>query len=145
MSFIGKFWSYRFTIIWLIMISKIIFIFIIAINYFIVFSIFEGSLIPSAAILFGSASAVTATLLGAVMNVALFVFYYKCLRMFSVWLVKIFLLNMPVFSAAAAYLLYGDALSLRQMFGIIIIILGALLTIRSEMTRQENLNSGHKS
>lgn len=71
-------------------------------------------------------------ILGGFVSMALFEVYYKSLREFSVWLVKIFLLTMPVICALMSYVLYGETLSPKQLWGIFIICIGAFFIILNE-------------
>lgn len=52
--------------------------------------------------------------------------YYYDLRRFPVWLVKVFLLFMPVVSLSVSFLLFGEQMGKGQYLGILVLLLGAL-------------------
>ncbi len=76
--------------------------------------------------LFGAFSTLTAALLLAGLGQTLiYVVYYYDLAKFPVWIVKIFLLFMPVVATIGSYLFFREAITLRQGIGMIIVLVGA--------------------
>lgn len=74
----------------------------------------------------------TVALAGGILDVALFIIYYKSLREFSVWFVKSILLTMPVFTAAISYFVFDEILNFKQIIGIVVICLGAVLILNDQ-------------
>ena len=79
---------------------------------------------------------IAASIISGSFDAVLFIIYYRSLRVFSVWLVKIFLLTMPAISSLISLVLFGEALTLRELAGIIIICVGALLIMESERKKE---------
>lgn len=65
-------------------------------------------------------------LLAAVGQTSIYVVYYHNLRRYPVWLVKTFLLLMPVVSTLLTVLLLKEALIFKQCAGILVILVGAM-------------------
>lgn len=55
----------------------------------------------------------------------IYLVYYYDLRRFPVWIVKVFLLLMPIVAAAISFVLFGEKLDTTQYMGIGIVLLGA--------------------
>mgnify|MGYP005811137191 FL=1 len=77
-----------------------------------------------------------ALVLSGIGQTLIYVFYYYNLRRFPVWLVKIFLLLMPIVSALISFVLFGETMSVIQCAGIAIVLVGAI-GILAEQRRQE--------
>lgn len=56
----------------------------------------------------------------------IYIVYYYNLRNYPVWLVKVFLLLMPIVAAVVSFLLFQEKMITKQYFGIAIVLLGAL-------------------
>ena len=93
--------------------------------YFAVTSMIMGTIDQVA--LFAQDGTILATLLLAGLGQTLiYVVYYHNLRRYPVWLVKTFLLLMPVVSTLITVLLFKEALILKQCAGILVILVGAM-------------------
>ncbi len=55
----------------------------------------------------------------------IYIVYYYNLRRFPVWIVKVFLLLMPIVANVLAFLLFGDVMVMSQYIGIAIVLAGA--------------------
>ncbi len=55
----------------------------------------------------------------------IYIVYYYNLRRFPVWIVKVFLLLMPIVATIVAFLLFGDVMVLGQYIGMAIVLAGA--------------------
>ncbi len=55
-----------------------------------------------------------------------YVVYYYNLRRFPVWIVKVFLLLMPIVATVMSFLLFGETMVSNQYMGMVIVLLGAL-------------------
>lgn len=72
---------------------------------------------------FGREPGITAALLAAsVGQTFIYIFYYYNLRRFPVWIVKVFLLLVPIVSAVISWALFGDSLSLVQISGMAVVL-----------------------
>jgi len=69
---------------------------------------------------------------GGLIQTLIYVFYYYNLRRLPVWIVKIFLLFMPVFASIIAYFVLNERLDFMQLIGMVIVIAGAVVIILSE-------------
>lgn len=88
-----------------------------------------------------SGSVLAALLCAAVGQTTVYVVYYHNLRRYPVWLVKTFLLLMPVVSSLISMALFGETLVAEQYMGILVILIGAmgvLMDQRSVKSRKEN-------
>lgn len=64
-----------------------------------------------------------------------YIIYYKNLKTNPVWLVKIFLLLMPVFVSLISFILYREKLELIQYAGIAVVLLGAFGILSEQKKR----------
>jgi drug/metabolite transporter (DMT)-like permease len=71
----------------------------------------------------GTAIAVVLAGLGQTL---VYVVYYYNLRRFPVWIVKVFLLLMPIVASVVSFLLFHETMVANQYIGMIIVLLGAL-------------------
>ncbi len=67
----------------------------------------------------------------------IYIFYYRNLRVYPVWLVKVFLLIMPIVTAIVSVFVFGDVINTIQIIGMVIVTLGALGIILSQRNKQE--------
>ncbi len=74
----------------------------------------------------GSAFLIIALLIASAGQSLIYVLYYYNLRRFPVWIVKVFLLLMPVAAALISYLAFGERLVPTQYAGMAVVLLGAL-------------------
>lgn len=65
-----------------------------------------------------------------------YIVYYYNLSHFPVWLVKVFLLFMPVVSSVISFVLFDELLSSKQIVGMLVVLIGAL-GILVEQRRKE--------
>ncbi|MGE4276526.1 MAG: DMT family transporter [Lawsonibacter sp.] len=97
---------------------------VVTMLYFIGFSFFRGELGQLQA--FGHEHYVTVALsLAAIGQTLIYVVYYYNLRRYPVWLVKVFLLLMPLVATLLSFLLFGQMLSPLQLAGMAVVLLGA--------------------
>lgn len=74
----------------------------------------------------GSVFLIIALLIASAGQSLIYVLYYYNLRRFPVWIVKVFLLLMPVAAALISYLAFGERLVPTQYAGMAVVLLGAL-------------------
>lgn len=55
----------------------------------------------------------------------IYLVYYYDLRRFPVWIVKVFLLLMPIVSTIVSFILFGDTMQPNQLIGMFIVLAGA--------------------
>lgn len=67
-----------------------------------------------------------ALLFAAAGQTLVYVVYYHNLRNYPVWLVKVFLLFMPIVSTIITFVLFGEHMVGKQYIGMAVVILGAL-------------------
>ena len=68
----------------------------------------------------------TALLIAGFGQTGIYLVYYYDLARFPVWLVKVFLLLMPVVAGGLSSLRFGERLAVWQLLGMLIVLLGAL-------------------
>lgn len=66
-----------------------------------------------------------AALLAGLGQTGIYLVYYYDLRRFPVWIVKVFLLLMPIVSTILAFVLFGQTMSANQYIGMAVVLLGA--------------------
>lgn len=89
---------------------------------------------------FGTNGFVTAALVAAGLGqTGIYLVYYYDLARFPVWLVKVFLLFMPIVAAVISFVLFGEKMSAEQCAGIAVVLLGAL-GILMEQRRKDETN-----
>ena len=76
-------------------------------------------------------------ILAGIGQTLIYLVYYYNLRRYPVWIVKVFLLLMPIVSAIISFVLFGDRLNLNQCLGIGIVLVGAF-GILIEQRKKEN-------
>lgn len=74
----------------------------------------------------GDTELLLALLIAGLGQFGIYQVYYYDLRRFPVWLVKVFLLFMPVVSLSVSFLLFGEQMGKGQYLGILVLLLGAL-------------------
>lgn len=70
--------------------------------------------------------------------------YYYDLRRFPVWIVKVFLLLMPIISTIVSFLLFKEKMVTNQYIGMTVVLLGALLVL-VEQKKKNNKGNQPKS
>ena len=93
--------------------------------YFLITSVIMRTL-PQAAIVFTDRNAALALILAALGQTLIYVVYYHNLRHYPVWLVKTFLLLMPIVSTIITFLVLHEKMVRLQYLGMGIVIVGAL-------------------
>ena len=75
-------------------------------------------------------------LLGGLAQTGIYFFYYRNLRHFEVWLVKLYLLLMPVLSCFIGVFFLNEELTLKKMLGILVVLAGAaVILLRGRINR----------
>ncbi|MGX8700366.1 DMT family transporter [Caproiciproducens sp.] len=74
----------------------------------------------------GNAFIIVILLICSVGQSLIYIVYYDNLRRFPVWIVKVFLLLMPVVAALVSYMAFGERLVPMQYGGMAVVLLGAL-------------------
>ncbi|MBQ7473180.1 MAG: DMT family transporter [Oscillospiraceae bacterium] len=79
-------------------------------------------------------------LLGGLAQTGIYFFYYRNLKHYEVWVVKLYLLLMPVVSCFIGVLFLDEELTLKKALGILVVLLGAaVILLRSKLHREETL------
>jgi drug/metabolite transporter (DMT)-like permease len=78
-----------------------------------------------------------AVLLAGVGQTLIYVVYYYNLRRFPVWIVKVFLLLMPIVSTVVSFLLFGQLMSGNQYAGMGVVLLGAFGVLIEQKRKSE--------
>jgi drug/metabolite transporter (DMT)-like permease len=97
-------------------------------------------------LLFGTAAAVTGdlgrfdwaslrdlwwlVLLGGLAQTGIYFFYYRNLKHFEVWLVKLYLLLMPVLSCFIGVFFLNEDLTVKKLLGILVVLAGAAVILQ---------------
>lgn len=97
---------------------------IVTMVYFIGFAWFTGDIIQLKNL--GQDQYVTVALLIASLGQTLiYIVYYYNLRRYPVWLVKVFLLLMPLVSSVVSFFVFGETMGPAQLAGMAVVLLGA--------------------
>ncbi len=76
--------------------------------------------------------------LGGLAQTGIYFFYYRNLKHFEVWLVKLYLLLMPVVSCFIGIFFLGEQLTAGKLFGILVVLSGAaVILLRARINRGE--------
>lgn len=67
--------------------------------------------------------------LGGLAQTGIYFFYYRNLKHFEVWLVKLYLLLMPVVSCFIGLFFLGEELTVGKLFGILVVLAGAAVIL----------------
>lgn len=79
-------------------------------------------------------------LLGGLAQTGIYFFYYRNLKHYEVWVVKLYLLLMPVVSCFIGVLFLGEELTVKKSLGILVVLLGAaVILLRSRLHREDSL------
>ena len=79
-------------------------------------------------------------LLGGLGQTGIYFFYYRNLKHYEVWIVKLYLLLMPVVSCFIGVFFLGEELTLKKTLGILVVLLGAaVILLRSRLHREEGM------
>ena len=75
--------------------------------------------------------------LGGLAQTGIYFFYYRNLKHFEVWLVKLYLLLMPVLSCFIGVFFLGEELTAKKLLGILVVLSGAaVILLRSRIHRE---------
>lgn len=75
--------------------------------------------------------------LGGLAQTGIYFFYYRNLKHFEVWLVKLYLLLMPVVSCFIGLFFLGEELSSGKLLGILVVLSGAaVILLRARINRE---------
>ena len=76
--------------------------------------------------------------LGGLAQTGIYFFYYRNLKHFEVWLVKLYLLLMPVVSCFIGIFFLGERLTAGKLIGILVVLSGAaIILLRARINREE--------
>lgn len=75
-------------------------------------------------------------IIGGTMQCMIYIFYYYNLKRFEVWIVKIFLLFVPVTTTIASIFLFNERLSGSTIIGMSIVLMGALGIILTQSRKK---------
>ena len=67
--------------------------------------------------------------LGGLAQTGIYFFYYRNLKHFEVWLVKLYLLLMPVVSCLIGLFFLHEELTVEKLFGILVVLSGAAVIL----------------
>ena len=67
--------------------------------------------------------------LGGLAQTGIYFFYYRNLKRFEVWLVKLYLLLMPVLSCFIGVFFLNEELTVKKMLGILVVLAGAAVIV----------------
>ena len=75
--------------------------------------------------------------LGGLGQTGIYFFYYRNLKHFEVWLVKLYLLLMPVLSCFIGVFFLNEELTVKKLLGILVVLSGAaVILLRSRIHRE---------
>ena len=79
-------------------------------------------------------------LLGGLAQTGIYFFYYRNLKHYEVWIVKLYLLLMPIVSCFIGVFFLGEELTFRKGAGILVVLLGAaVILLRAKLHREETV------
>lgn len=81
-------------------------------------------------------------LLGGLAQSLIYIFYYRNLRVYEVWKVKLYLLFIPIVSSIVGFVAFNDTFSLFKIIGIIVLLLGATGILLREKLNKKHISSG---
>ena len=68
--------------------------------------------------------------LGGLAQTGIYFFYYRNLKHFEVWLVKLYLLLMPVLSCFIGVFFLNEELTVKKLLGILVVLAGAAVILQ---------------
>lgn len=90
--------------------------------------------------LIGSDAFLTYALLFAgIGQTGVYIVYYYDLRRFPVWVVKVFLLLMPIVASVLSFLLFKESMNTQQYIGIVIVLLGAFGIVIEQRKKESHV------
>lgn len=89
--------------------------------------------------LFGNDSFITkALVLAGIGQTLIYIIYYYNLKRFPVWIVKVFLLFLPIVAAVVSFILFKETMVKQQYIGMVIVILGALGILMEQRKKESS-------
>ena len=76
--------------------------------------------------------------LGGLGQTGIYFFYYRNLKHFEVWLVKLYLLLMPVLSCFIGVFFLNEELTVKKLLGILVVLAGAAVILQRGRINREN-------
>ncbi len=107
---------------------------------FIVTSVFMGT-IGQLDLLTQNKPLLVAALAAGIGQTLIYIVYYYNLRRFPVWIVKVFLLLMPIVATLVAFLLFGDVMVTGQYIGMAIVLAGAFGILIEQKKKSEKVKT----
>ncbi len=77
--------------------------------------------------------------LGGLAQTGIYFFYYRNLKHFEVWLVKLYLLLMPILSCFIGVMFLGEELTGKKLLGILVVLVGAAVILQRGRINRENI------
>ena len=81
--------------------------------------------------------------LGGLGQTGIYFFYYRNLKHFEVWLVKLYLLLMPVLSCFIGVFFLNEELTVKKLLGILVVLSGAAVILLRSRIHREGKNPKH--
>ena len=81
--------------------------------------------------------------LGGLGQTGIYFFYYRNLKHFEVWLVKLYLLLMPVLSCFIGVFFLGEELTAKKLLGILVVLSGAAVILLRSRIHHEGKTPKH--
>lgn len=78
-----------------------------------------------------------AVILAGLGQTGIYIVYYYDLRKFPVWIVKVFLLLMPIVATVVAFVLFGQSMVKNQYLGMLVVLVGALGVLTEQKRKSE--------
>lgn len=110
---------------------------IVTMFLFLVTSLFLGTL-GQITTLGENPGTLLAVVLAGIGQTLIYVVYYYDLRRFPVWIVKVFLLLMPIVASLVELVLFGQTMSLRQCLGIGVVLVAGLGLLMEQKYKAES-------
>ncbi|MFA6866206.1 MAG: DMT family transporter [Clostridia bacterium] len=80
---------------------------------------------------------------GGIAQSLIYIFYYRNLKIYPVWQVKLFLLFVPIVSSIIGLIAFDEKITLLKIIGLILVLLGAvLILLRDKINKQSNNKIG---
>lgn len=74
--------------------------------------------------------------LGGLAQTFIYFFYYRNLQRYEVWIVKLYLLFMPILSCFIGAFFFGERLSVAKVCGVVVVLVGAaMILLREKLNR----------
>jgi drug/metabolite transporter (DMT)-like permease len=77
--------------------------------------------------------------IAGVFQVLIYIVYYKSMELFQIWIIRTFLLSMPIYVIIVSMFLFQEKLNITQIFGVAAILIGVFFIIFSQKRKEANL------